>query len=400
MRRKARTSLTVMGMALIVAAVVFMMAFSRSMTNTFRKTGDHDNLIVISKKAETFVLSSISAVDSEQVLLDLYDDAVMFEREDDLGEGEEPLISQEVYIGLNVEALGAATFREGEQRALVHGVDPEIARRVNSSVKILEGRWPERGNLDADADTPEGGHGPELMVGSMAATRLGVEDEALAVGKKLRLLDREWTIVGLFEAPGTIMDCEIWAHAEDLKVCLRRRDYSFIRAKIEDPTKITEICERLSTDEQFEVKAFPEQTYFANYARGFDYFKQFAHVMALVIIAGGVIAGLNTMYTSVMGRVREIGTLQVIGFSKKSVLVSILVESILISLVAGVIGCALGYLANGLPMKIPMAAFRVQVDLIVFGWAMAASLFIGLCGAFVPAYRSLRLRMVDAVRRQ
>ena len=200
------------------------------------------------------------------------------------------------------------------------------------------------------------------MVGSMAATRLGVADEALAVGKKLELLSRIWTIVGRFEAPGTIMESEIWAHTEDLKVCLRRRDYSFIRAKIEDPSTIQSICDRISTDEQFEVKAFPEQTYFADYARGFDYFRKFAQVMALVIIAGGVIAGLNTMYTSVMGRVREIGTLQVIGFSKKSVLLSILVESILISLIAGVIGCALGYLANGLPMKIPMAAFRVEVS--------------------------------------
>ncbi len=400
MRRKVRTLLTIAGMALIVAAVVFMLAFSRSMANSFRSTGDADNLIIISKKAETFVLSSISAADSEQVLLELYDDAVKFECETEWGESEEPLISQEVYIGLDVRAVGAEMFREGRQRAVVHGVYPEIARRVNSSVKIIDGRWPVRGNLDAEEAGQEGFPGPELMVGSMAATRLGVADEALAVGKKLELLSRIWTIVGRFEAPGTIMESEIWAHTEDLKVCLRRRDYSFIRAKIEDPSTIQSICDRISTDEQFEVKAFPEQTYFADYARGFDYFRKFAQVMALVIIAGGVIAGLNTMYTSVMGRVREIGTLQVIGFSKKSVLLSILVESILISLIAGVIGCALGYLANGLPMKIPMAAFRVEVDMIVFCWAMAASIFIGLCGAFVPAYRSLRLKMVDAVRRQ
>ena len=89
-----------------------------------------------------------------------------------------------------------------------------------------------------------------------------------------------------------------------------------------------------------------------------------------------------------------------IGFSKRSVLVAILTESLLISMLGGVIGCVLGYLANGLPMKIPMAAFRVTVDWPVFGWAMLAALFIGLGGAYVPAYRALKLRMVDAVRYQ
>ena len=109
---------------------------------------------------------------------------------------------------------------------------------------------------------------------------------------------------------------------------------------------------------------------------------------------------MNTMYTAVMGRVREIGTLQVIGFSKRSVLAAILTESFLIALAGGVIGCFIGFLANGVPMKIPMAAFRVNVDIVVYSWAMCASMIIGLGGACVPAYRALRLRMVEAVRHQ
>jgi ABC-type antimicrobial peptide transport system permease subunit len=128
------------------------------------------------------------------------------------------------------------------------------------------------------------------------------------------------------------------------------------------------------------------------------YFQYFAQVLALLVVGGGVIAGLNTMYTAVMGRVREIGTLQVIGFSKRSVLLGILTESVLISLAGGFLGSMVGFVVNGLPVKIPMGAFRVQVDAGVVLVTLGVSLLVGLFGAIVPASRALKLRMVDAVR--
>jgi ABC-type antimicrobial peptide transport system permease subunit len=384
-RRKMRTALTLVGVALVVGAVVFMLSFSRSLQSTFRQTGDPDNMIIISKKARTFVLSSISAVDVDRLRHKLHDSAKTFDPEK--GEAGQPLISPEVYIGINVEAEGAEMFRKGHQRALIHGLHPEMALETNSSVRLTEGRVPRANRL-------------ELLVGKTASTRIGVADSDLAVGKKVTLLGRKWKVVGRFEAPGTIMDCEIWAPVDSVQLRLKRWDYSFIRVKLKDDVDMAALCKRLSTDEQFEIKAFPEQEYFAAYAEGFDYFVRFAQIMALIIIGGGLLAGMNTMYTAVLGRIREIGTLQVIGFSKQSVLVTILTESLLISLVGGVMGCVLGYLANGLPMKIPMAAFRVTVDLPVIGLAMVAALLIGLGGAYVPAHRALKLRMVDAVRYQ
>lgn len=385
MRRKSRTMLTVFGIALVVGAVVFMLAFSRSLASTFRQTGDPDNLIIISKKAQTFVLSSISANDTDQLKHKLFDDARTYTPEGK--EEAQALISPEVYIGLNVEVDNAETFRKGHQRALLHGVVPEMAMKINSSVRLIEGKLPRPGMR-------------ELMVGNTAATRIGVTDESLMIGNRVWLLNKKWKIVGRFEAPGTMMDCEVWTHVNDLQLYMKRQDYSFIRVKVQDRADIPALCKRLSTDEQFEVKAFPEQEYFAAYAEGFDYFRRFAQIMAIIIIGGGLVAGMNTMYTSVLGRIREIGTLQVIGFSKKSVLIAILTESLLISLVGGIIGCFLGYLANGHPMKIPMAAFRVDVDFVVYIWALIAAILIGLGGAYVPAQRALKLRMVDAVRYQ
>lgn len=388
MRRRTRTILTLLGLALVVSSLVFMLAFSRSLAATFRKTGDPDNIVIVSKKAQTFELSSIPEHECDLIRQKLFDDAVRFEREDAFGgKVEDALVSSEIYYGIDVRLENVKSFRKGRMRGLVHGVDPEVAFRVNSSVRLLGGHWPRSGQR-------------ELIVGSMAATRIGVADEALGVGAKLRFKNQEWTVVGHFAAPGTILESQFWTHVEDLSLYLRRQDYSFMTVKLADPSRMDEICAMLSTDEQFSVKAFPEQEYFADYAEGFDFFRHFAHALAVIIIGGGFLAGMNTMYTSVLGRVREIGTLQVIGFSKGSVLWGILTESVVLALSAGVLGVGLGYIGNGLPMKIPMAAFRVTVDLPVVGYALGVALLIGLLGAFIPAYRALRLRMVDAVRYQ
>lgn len=386
-RRRTRTLLTTVGLALVVSALVFVLAFSSSMAATFRETGDEDNMIIISKKAQTFVLSSISDQDCELIQNKLYDDAVAITTSGTWGETEVPLISKEVYIGLNVEVKEAEKFRRGQQRGVIHGIDPAICLGLNSHVRIIDGRLPRKGMR-------------ELIVGKLAGTRIGVDQADISIGRELYFLNKSWTVVGTFEAAGTINESELWTHEQDLRLYLKRQDYSFMKIKLKDPSRMAELCDQLSTDEQFGVKAFPEQEYFADYAEGFDFFRQFAHALAMIIVVGGVVAGMNTMYTAVMGRVREIGTLQVIGFSKKAVLLGIMTESLLITVTAGILGCGLGFLANGLPIKIPMAAFRVQVETSVIIWALGAAVVIGLIGAFMPAFRALRLRMVDAVRYQ
>ncbi len=117
-----------------------------------------------------------------------------------------------------------------------------------------------------------------------------------------------------------------------------------------------------------------------------------------MITLGGVMVGMNTMYTAISGRIREIGMLQVQGFSKRAILTSFLLESVLIAVVGGVIGCALGSLVNGMPMKVTMGVFLFRVDQVVLAAGMGLAVLIGLVGAFIPAFRAVRIRMVEAMR--
>lgn len=379
LRRRLRTSLTVLGLGLALSTIVFMLAFSRSLGSAMRQTGDPDNLIIISKKAQDHVLSSIAAKDCDLIKSKLADAVASVS----LDGAPRPLISLEVYIGINVALPDADN--DGKHRAVIHGVDPQVAMKANRLITMVKGNLPRPG-------------ANELICGITAGARTNLDDAQLAIGKKLHFANKDWTIVGLFKAPGTLMESEIWTHANDLRVALKRTDYSFIRCKLKDPGQMAGIIEKISTDEQFQVKAFSEQTYFADFASGFDYFRHFALILTALIIIGGVFTGMNTMYAAIMGRIREIGTLQVIGFSKTSVLVCILVESTLIAITGAFVGILLGMAANGIPMRIPMAAFRVKVDMVVIAWTFVAAFGIGILGALIPACRALKLKMIDAVR--
>jgi putative ABC transport system permease protein len=120
--------------------------------------------------------------------------------------------------------------------------------------------------------------------------------------------------------------------------------------------------------------------------------------MTVILIAGGLMAGMNTMFTSILGRSREMGVLLVLGYKRRAVLLSFILESILLCLVGGAIGVGAGTSLSGLPMKISMGAFRFKVDAQIIVLGLALAVVIGLLGALLPVLRVSRLRIVDALR--
>jgi ABC-type antimicrobial peptide transport system permease subunit len=239
----------------------------------------------------------------------------------------------------------------------------------------------------------------EVMVGRAVAGRLRVPESMLAVGSKLFLRDVEFTVVGAFEARGTLSENWMLLPHDDLRNTLGRRDYSFARMRVKDGADLEALATRLNLDERYSIRVFSEAAYFADFTSGFEHFQRFAVLLALVLCAGGILIGMNTMHNAVVGRIREIGTLRVLGFTKPRIFLSFLLESLLLCGLAGVVGAGFGLLTNGLPVRVPVAAtFPVTVDAGALLVGFVAALLMGLLGIIFPMARALRTSPVEAVR--
>ncbi len=387
-RRKLRTGLTVLGIALVITIAIIMLAYSRGLQLSVKHNGDKDNVMVLPRRASDCVDSSLKKGEFE-ILSGMLEDLIAWYPPDFEGTETIPvdLLTPFVHHTALIRIEGVEGGRYGDRKlGLVKGVDTERVFHVHDRIKVSKGRGFPSGDEKA------------ALVGALVWARLGVEPEDLEVGKVLRFNGADWPIVGVLETAGSNADGEIWVPIDELMTVLDRPDYSYAVARAGAPESVEKILQMINRSDQTELRALTEVEYYSGFAELFETFALVAGVMALIITLGGIMVGMNTMYTAVSGRVREIGMLQVLGFSKWSIVVSFVLESLAIALVGGLIGCGIGYLVNGIPMKVTMGVFLFRVDAWVLGLAMGLAVAVGLVGALVPALRAVRLRMVDAMR--
>jgi putative ABC transport system permease protein len=296
-----------------------------------RITGHPLNLVAVSKKAQSMELSSIAPADLDRLRNDVND--VLAD-----GEGG-PRFSREVFRFTSIR-LGV---EESQHRAKLHGIRPELMETMLAGFRLVEGDLP-----DPDDD--------EMIVGPRIARDLGIPEEMIEIDETVLVGDTMFTITGKFEAPGTLVEHWFLTDPERLRLAVRRSDWSFARMQLRDGVDLDALAKRLELDERYELRVLRETDYFADFAAGFGHFRTFSLLLALVLAIGGVLTGMNTMHNAVSGRIREIGVLRVLGFGRFQVLLAFLLEVMLLCAAAGVIGCALGWLSDGLPMKLPFAA--------------------------------------------
>lgn len=374
-RSGIRLCASVLGATLVVMLVLAAAGFVRGMQLTLTQgEGLHENVIILGAGSE-------EAIERSQI--DAGVDSILAASVRGIKEAAGQLyISPEIHMALPVRVSQGA---EGEAQAVMRGVRP-TAMLVHPEVEIVEGRFPRQG-MD------------ELMVGSLAATRLDVSRERLAVGQTIRFDNRDWTIAGQFNAPHTVMDAEIWLPIIDLQIATKRESSLSCVVVSLDSATFSDVDIFAKSRLDLEVTAIRERDYYSSIAAFYRPIRSMILVTASLIAMGGLFGGLNTMYAAFAARVREVGMLQSLGFTRAAVVVNLTEESLFASACGTVIACVIGLaLLHGMSIKFSMGAFTITLDAPVLLVGIVAGLGVGLIGAIPPAVRCLRLPIAEGLK--
>jgi putative ABC transport system permease protein len=373
-RRPWRTLLTVAGIAVVVFAAALMAALSRGVQLRLAATGEPANLLVISRKGQNLIFSSIEA--DELAQLSSLPGAAR-------GPDGNPLVAHELMdvAPVAVEFAG----RLARSPVNVRGVKP-LAYQVHRCLRVTAGRLPE---------------GPlEVLAGSAAHVRLGLPAEALAPGRRLRMYDQDWTVCGTFSAAGTLFESELWVDDAQLLTRLRRSTYSFAVARMAGPAEVAAALPLFRQSGAFEkfFRGWSEPAYYREYLESLSWIYWLSLAMAAAVTAAGALIGVNTMYTAVLNRVREMAMQRVLGFSRPDILKGLLAESLVMAALGGALGACAALALDGMQFKFSQGVFRLAVDGWVLGAGLVQAVLIGLVGALVPAAKGLRLTVIQALR--
>ena len=368
------TLLAIGGIALVVAVFIVLIALSTGLRVALRDTGRLDNAIVVQRGSQQELTSGIGRDDAEFMSVD--------ERVARDPQGR-PLSSPELVVAATLPRKSDGVLSNVQ----VRGVTP-MAFEVRGGIRIVEGRTFTPGLT-------------EVIVGARVRERY----RGLEIGQAFTLKKREWRIVGVFEAEGGSFESEVWGDLDVMAAAFNRiGGYQSVTLRMSDPAQVARLATDFEKNPRLQVTVKPEQKYYEDQAGPVGAALLFlAFFVSFVMGIGAVFGAMNTMYAVVVQRTREIATLRALGFSRVSILSSFLIESIVISLVAGAIGCLIALPANGLTAATGNVtfselafAFRVTPPALVAG--MVFALVMGFVGGLLPALRAARLPIARALR--
>lgn len=365
----------VVGIAGVVAVLVAMLSMSAGLTRTLGSTGTADRAIVL-RAGSNAELSSF--IDRSLITLIKHDPAIRRGR-DGL-----PLASGEIIVITEVARRGES----GSTNVTLRGVEPN-AFELRPEVEIVEGRRFRPGLQ-------------EILVGAGARDQF----EGLDVGRRLTFKGSGWTIVGVFRSNGDGHESELWADTEAVQSAFGRSGYSSVLAQLHDAGDFDGFEARLKNDPQLTVDVEREIDFFTAQSETLTFLiRLLTNVITAIMAFGALFGALNTMYSAVSARTREIGTLRALGFGRLPVIASVMAESLALAIAGGAIGALLAYVMfNGTsvstlsPGSFSQVAFNFAVTPALVAQGLTWALFIGFLGGLLPALRAARIPVTDALR--
>jgi len=368
------TLLAISGIALVVAVFTVLMAMSEGFAMALRTTGRPDNAMIV-QRGSASELTSWIPLDQRQM--------IVVRDEVERGPDGQPLASPEdVVVTMKPKKDGEPT------NITVRGVSPR-AFAVRGEIKIVEGRTFTPGLY-------------EVIVGDKIAKRV----QGLDIGAGVKLQKHEWKVVGTFTSKGGAFESEIWGDAEVMSVDFGRTGGSnAMSVRLKPGTDVATLDRWIRSNPQMQLQAVSERKYYDDQAGPLaKILRQLATFVAIIMGVGAVFGAMNTMYAIVAARTREIGTLRALGFSRRAILFSFVLESVTLALAGGAIGCLLAFPMNGYSTGTGQTqsfseiafAFRITPEIVTTALIFAVGM--GVIGGLLPAFRAARLPITSALR--
>ena len=435
--RKRDTILTALAFTVVVALVLVLLAFVNGMYKLNEGTGVPGNVMVLSDGATDELFSNLGYGDvsnAERVVV----------TEDSLGrplprpvpvargvpgpdgsisvipmqtpkEKEPPgtvaLASYESYMVMNQLIPGKPGERERRRFLQVRALkSAAVAGAVHNIELEPGGRW----FSDDGVHHESGGKYIPCVIGQGAAGTMGpdVGKAKLGVGDTFSLGDKDWVVVGVMKSSGTTYGSEIWTSVNNVVVSKAGKGDKFTTLVVRMADNSDESARAMAHHLQFrydqaKLKAYSEPDYYKELTKTNETFLTWIVALALIMAVGGVFGVMNTMFASIAARIKEVGVLRILGFKRWQILISFMLESLAIAAVGGVLGCCLGYLANGFEAASTLSggngggksvALTMVVDYQTVAAGLLFTLVMGRLGGLVPALSAMRMEILDSLR--
>ena len=332
LRSKTRLAQTVGGSALVVLLVMAAVAINQGMNRVLSASGSPNNVILLGTGSE----ESTQRSEVKETTATIASSSILGITEQ-LGVR---AVSSEIHY---MTYLGFSDNLKSQ--ALIRGVTPSILH-VHPEVRIVEGRFPRSG---------------EVMVGMLAWRNLGVERDDLKIGATVSIDNQNMMVSGLFSAPGTVMESEVWATVSDIRVLAQRETLSCVVVRLTDPADFSEADLFAKQRLDLELTALRESDYYGRLSDFFGPLRAMIWVTVILIAAGAVFGGINTLYAAFASRVREMATLQAIGFGRTTLAFSLIQESTLACLTGALAASIIAMLAmDGLNVPFSIGCFSEE----------------------------------------
>jgi len=287
-------------------------------------------------------------------------------------------VSPEIHIQMPLDVNGE------DRLILIRGIRPE-AFLVHDQVNISDGIAPRNGRN-------------EMLVGRLAALTLGFANPSDAIGSTIMLDEDTYIISGVLAADGGIIEGEIWTSLTDLQITSQRDTLSCVVVALET-AKASDLAMFAASRIDLELAAISEDEYFSALSKFYKPIEMMVVLTCIMIAIGGMLGGFNSTYAAFASRVREVGTLQTLGYQRGAIALSLVQESILSASVGAIIACFVAiFVLDGFSIRFSMGTFTLSMTAGIIALGICSGLLLGVVGAIAPALRCLRLPIPEALR--